>query len=120
MHGRLWRREAPGKPGLDLNAVLLDFGFRFVFRFGRKVQEKRQEKTKNKSKTTRKTPFRSSPALSILDDRVELPGRFWHSSGLREASRRHGRGPFLRARPEADPGREPARGGPREGPEDRP
>ena len=43
------RRE--GKAGLDLNAVLLDFGFRFVFRFGRKVQEKRQKKTKNTRKT---------------------------------------------------------------------
>ena len=35
------------RTGLDLNAVLLDFGFGFVFRFGREVQESRQNKTKN-------------------------------------------------------------------------
>ena len=34
-------QEPHAVPGLDLNAVLLDFGFRFVFRFGREVQEKR-------------------------------------------------------------------------------
>ena len=53
-----------GQAGLDLNAVLLDFGFRFVFRFGREVQENRQNKTKSKTKTKRKTPFRSSPGPS--------------------------------------------------------
>ena len=49
--------------GLDLNAVLLDVGLRFVFRFGRKAQENRHNKTKNKTNTLRKTPFRSSLAL---------------------------------------------------------
>ena len=47
--------------GLDLNAVLLDFGLRFVFRFGREAQENRQNKTKNNTKTKRKTTFRASP-----------------------------------------------------------
>ena len=48
-------------PGPDLNAVLLDFGPRFVFRYGREVREKGQNETKNKTKMKRKTPLRSGP-----------------------------------------------------------
>ena len=57
------RRRRPLAPGLDLNAVLMVFGLRFVFRFGGEVQESRQNKTKNETTTKRKTPFRSSPVL---------------------------------------------------------